>query len=173
MTDTPRLLLDSEQIAQKVTRIAYEIYERNFEQEAIVLAGVIDRGYHLAELIANELDKVSHFSRKEGTLTLVEVSLEKFTQQQTETIFNVPMTDFDGKSIVLVDDVLNTGRTLAYCLPSFLKRPISNLEIAVLVNRSHSQFPVMANYTGLELATTLQEHIEVVFESNRKGVYLR
>ncbi|WKN44437.1 phosphoribosyltransferase family protein [Tunicatimonas pelagia] len=172
MTDSSRLLLDQKQIAQKVIRIAYEIYERNFEQEAIILAGVLDRGYHLAELIAKELDKVSHFSSSEGSLKLVKVSLKKFTQQQTQVTFNVPVTDFDGNSIVLVDDVLNTGRTLAYCIPSFLERSISKLEIAVLVNRSHIQFPVMANYTGLELATTLQEHIEVVFKPDSEGVYL-
>lgn len=171
-TDSSRLLLNSKQITQKVTRIAYEIYERNFDQETIILAGVLDRGYHLAELIVKELDKISHFSRDEESLKLVQVSLEKFTQQQTRVEFNVPVTDFDGNSIILVDDVLNTGRTLAYCLPSFLERPVSKLEIAVLVNRSHIQFPVMANYTGLELATTLQEHIEVQFEPGSEGIYL-
>ncbi len=172
-TDSPRLLLNAEQITQKVTRIAYQIYERNFAQEKIILAGVLDRGYHLAELIVKELNKISHFSEDKGSLKLVEVSLKKFTQQQTQVEFNVPVTDFDGNSVILVDDVLNTGRTLAYCLPSLLERPISSLEIAVLVNRSHIQFPVMANYTGLELATTLQEHIEVMFDPDSEGVYLR
>lgn len=167
-----RLLLTSEEITQKVKRIAYEIYERNFDQDSLILAGILDRGYYLAERIAKQLSLISHFSTEKGNLSLVEVSIEKFTDQQAQVTFNVPVTDFDNQSIILVDDVLNTGRTLAYCLPPFLKRSIRKLEIAVLVNRSHIQFPVMASYTGLELATTLQEHIEVVFESSKEGVYL-
>lgn len=171
--DSARLLLTPEEITQKVKRIAYEIYERNFDQDSLILAGILDRGYYLAERIAKQLGLISHFSLKKGNLSLVEVSIEKFTDQQAQVAFDVPVADFDDRSIILVDDVLNTGRTLAYCLPPFLKRSIRKLEIAVLVNRSHIQFPVMASYTGLELATTLQEHIEVVFESSKEGVYLR
>ena len=171
-TDTSRLLLTSDQISQKVRRITYEIYERNFEQQSLILAGVVDRGYLLAQRIAQQLSTISHFSSENGNLTLVEVSIEKFTSQQTQVAFNVPESDFDNQSIILVDDVLNTGRTLAYCIPPFLQQPIRKLEIAVLVNRSHIQFPVLASYTGLELATTLQEHIEVVFSGDNEGVYL-
>jgi len=173
MTDTSRLLLTPDQISQKVRRISYEIYERNFEQQKLILAGVLDRGYLLAQRIAEQLSAISHFSSEKGNLTLVEVSIEKFTNQQTQVEFNVPESDFANQSIILVDDVLNTGRTLAYCIPPFLQQPIKKLEIAVLVNRSHIQFPVLASYTGLELATTLQEHIEVVFGGDREGVYLR
>ena len=169
---TSRLLLTPEQITQKVQRIAYEIYERNFDQDRLMIAGVLDRGYHLAERICRQLDRISHFSAEKNTLVLVEVSIEKFTAQQTQVSFNVPVADFEGQCIILVDDVLNTGRTLAYCMSPFLQQPIKKLEIAVLVNRSHIQFPVMASYTGLELATTLQEHIDVVFDSESEGVYL-
>jgi pyrimidine operon attenuation protein/uracil phosphoribosyltransferase len=172
MTDTSRLLLTPDQISQKVRRISYEIYERNFEQDSLILAGVLDRGYLLAMRIAQQLSAISHFSSDKGNLSLVKVSIEKFTNQQTQIAFNVSESDFASKSIILVDDVLNTGRTLAYCIPPFLKQPITKLEIAVLVNRSHIQFPVLASYTGLELATTLQEHIEVVFGGDHEGVYL-
>nr|WKN36959.1 phosphoribosyltransferase family protein [Tunicatimonas sp. TK19036] len=168
-----RLLLTPEQITQKVKRIAYEIYERNFDQDSLLIAGVLDRGYYLAERICQELDHISHFSAEKNTLSLVEVSIQKFTEQQTQVSFNVPEAAFAEQSIILVDDVLNTGRTLAYCLSPFLKQPIKKIEIAVLVNRSHIQFPVMASYTGLELATTLQEHIEVVFDNESEGVFLR
>lgn len=167
-----RLLLTPEQITQKVKRIAYEIYERNFDQESLLIAGVLDRGYYLAERICRELDHISHFSAEKNTLSLVKVSIEKFTEQQTQVSFNIPESAFADQSIILVDDVLNTGRTLAYCLSPFLKQTIKKIEIAVLVNRSHIQFPVMASYTGLELATTLQEHIEVVFDHENEGVYL-
>ncbi|MEQ9443500.1 MAG: phosphoribosyltransferase family protein [Cyclobacteriaceae bacterium] len=167
-----RLLLTPGQITQKVKRIAYEIYERNFDQNRLLIAGVLDRGYRLAERICSQLDEISHFSMEKNTLTLVEVTIEKFTAKQSQVVFNVPTTDFEDQCIILVDDVLNTGRTLAYCMSPFLEQPIKKLEIAVLVNRSHIQFPVMASYTGLELSTTLPEHIEVVFDSENEGVYL-
>lgn len=173
MIDTSRLLLTPDQISQKVRRISYEIYERNFDQSSLILAGVLDRGYVLAQRLAEQLSAISPFSSEKGNLTLVEVSIKKFTSQQTQVAFNLPESNFADQSIILVDDVLNTGRTLAYCIPPFLQQPIRKLEIAVLVNRSHIQFPVLASYTGLELATTLQEHIEVVFGGNNEGVYLR
>jgi pyrimidine operon attenuation protein/uracil phosphoribosyltransferase len=78
-----------------------------------------------------------------------------------------------NKVIVLLDDVLNTGRTLAYSLKPFLNVEIKKLHTAVLVDRNHKQFPIAADYIGYALSTTIQEHIEVVLEDNERfGVYL-
>ncbi|HLU89605.1 MAG TPA: phosphoribosyltransferase family protein, partial [Cyclobacteriaceae bacterium] len=80
--------------------------------------------------------------------------------------------DFGGKCVIVVDDVLNTGRTLVYALQPFLREPVRKVEIAVLVNRSHKLFPVTPDYTGYELATTLSEHITVYLDPVNSTVHL-
>lgn len=170
---TSRMILRAEEIDQKIRRIAYEIYERNFQDSQLIVAGIDDRGYALAKRIADHLDEISHFQFAKQSLTLVKVSLQKFTREQCDVSLSCPVEDLDGKNIILVDDVLNTGRTLAYSMRPFLERNLHQLEIAVLVNRSHSKFPVVASYTGYELATTLEEHIEVVLNGEQSAVYLK
>ena len=169
---TSKLILDAEQIRRKITRIAYEIYERNFEEEALIVAGVVDRGYRLAERICAVLNQVSTFTFTQGNLHLIRVALPKFTAQQAEVRIDYDHEQLAGKSVILVDDVMNTGKTLAYCVCPFLRHPIKKLETAVLVNRSHIQFPVSVSYTGYALATTLHEHIEVILDEHQ-AVYLK
>lgn len=160
-------VLDPEQILQKIRRIAYEIYENNFEEDPLVLAGIEGQGHLLAGMLQQELQKISGRAVK-----LVKVSLDKGAPAQSEIALDCSLEELTGSAIVLADDVLNTGRTLAYSLKPFLQNKIKKLEIAVLVNRSHTSFPVQAKYTGYELATTLTEHIRVVLEGDAKGVYL-
>lgn len=168
-----RLILNEDQIRKKIRRIAFEVYERNYLEEKLIIAGIMGRGYTLAKMIADELEGISHFKVEKNTLVLVEVSLEKFAPFQGEVSLNHSSDILDRASIVLVDDVLNTGKTLAHSLQPFLQKEIKKLEIAVLVNRSHTLFPISADYTGYELATTLQEHIEVVLEKDQLNVYLK
>ena len=168
-----QLILDAEQIQRKITRIAYEIYEHNFGAEQLIIAGVVDRGYQLAKRICTVLDRDSTFSFAQNNLSLIKVSRTKFTEQQTEVAIDYDCEQLPDRSVVLVDDVLNTGRTLAYCISPFLRYPIKKLETAVLVNRSHIQFPVSISYTGYALATTLQEHIEVVLDDDHQAVFLK
>ncbi|WKN29794.1 phosphoribosyltransferase family protein [Porifericola rhodea] len=174
---TPRIILGADEIQQKIRRIAYEVYERNYEAQSLILAGIVDRGFALAERIGTALNEISHFKFKpvstERKLQLVKIHLEKFTHEQCKVELDCSLEQLDGQRIVLIDDVLNTGRTLAYSMRPFLDRPIQQMEIAVLVNRSHSKFPVVANYTGYELATTLEEHIEVILDGERDAVYLK
>lgn len=180
-SESPRLILNTDLIQQKIRRIAYEIYERNFKNQQLILAGIVDRGFALAERIGQELNTISHFKYagastaepSKASLQLVKIHLEKFTNEQCEVKLDYPLEQLDGKRIILVDDVLNTGRTLAYSMRPFLEQNISQMEIAVLVNRSHSKFPVIANYTGYELATTLEEHIEVILDGKADAVYLK
>ena len=169
---TPKLILDAEQIRRKITRIAYEIYERNFEEEHLLVAGIIDRGYRLAERICAVLDRDSTFTFDRKNLHLIQVALSKHDQLPAEVTIDYDKKQLAGKSVILVDDVLNTGKTLAHCVCPFLRYPIKKLETAVLVNRSHIQFPISVTYTGYALATTLHEHIEVVLD-NQQAVYLK
>ena len=171
--ENARLILNADQIQKKVRRIAFEVYERNYLETKLIIAGITGRGYELAKMIGRELEKISHFKEETHALKLVEVSLEKFAPFQGEVSLDCALDGLEDASIVLVDDVLNTGKTLAHSLKPFLQKTIKKLEIAVLVNRSHTLFPISADYTGYELATTLQEHIEVILETENLAVYLK
>jgi pyrimidine operon attenuation protein/uracil phosphoribosyltransferase len=166
MTDSRTRILDADQVKQKIRRMAYQMYEENFKEKAIVLAGVDGQGYVLAGLIALEYQRIA-----ETDVKVVRVSMDKVTPEKHPVTLDCSMQELKKKSIVLVDDVLNTGRTLAYALKPFLDTDVKKLEIAVLVNRSHSKFPVFPRYSGLELATTLNDHVEVIL-GKEPAVYL-
>lgn len=168
MTDKPtqNLILTENQILQKIKRMAYEIYENNFREKELIIAGIFDKGFLLAQMLRDELEDISPLR-----VILVKVEVDKQARVQSEVKLDCERGILENKCVILVDDVLNSGRTLAYSLKPFLNTRINKLEIAVLVNRSHKLFPVSANYTGYELSTTIEEHIEVKLDE-QKGVYL-
>lgn len=159
------LILDSRQVKQKIKRMAYEIFEHNFKEKTIVLAGISGQGYILAELLAKNVESISPLQIK-----LVRVTLDKLAPQQSDVTLDTDLKDLKKKCIILVDDVLNTGRTFAYGLKPFLTIEVKKIETAVLVNRSHPLFPIYPQYTGYELATTLRDHVEV--NLSEETVYL-
>lgn len=161
------LILDADQVRQKIRRMAFEIYEHNFDSKALVVAGIEGYGYTLAKMLTDHLAKISPLAVK-----LVKVTLDKSSPQLSEIGLDCDLKEIKKKSIVLVDDVLNTGRTFAYGMKPFLSTEVKKIETAVLVNRSHALFPIYPKYTGYELATTLKEHVEVRLEKNDTGVYL-
>lgn len=161
------LILDAAQIRQKIKRMAFEIYENNFKEKSIVVAGIEGQGYVLAKLLCREIEAIAPVKT-----ILVKLSIDKELPQQSEVTLDTDMKEIRKKCIILVDDVLNTGRTFAYSLKPFLNIEVKKIEIAVLVNRSHTLFPVYSQYTGYELATTLREHVEVVL-GKENAVYLK
>lgn len=168
MSDKKILILDKKQIQQKVTRMAYQIWEDNLDETELVIAGIIDCGYTLAERLQKELERISGIK-----VVLMKISLDK-NISHLQAFTDVPIEDCANKVVVLTDDVLNSGRTLAYGLGVFLNIPLKKLRTAVLVNRSHRIFPVSPDFTGLDLATVIKEHVDVILhESEDDAVYLR
>ena len=161
------LVLNDAQINQKIRRMACEIYENNFKENSIVLAGIEGQGYLLAQILSEELGRISPIIPK-----VVKVSLDKLSPLQSEVVLDCDLKEIKKKCIVLIDDVLNTGRTLAYGLKPFLAIDVKKIEVAVLVNRSHSLFPIMPTYMGYELSTTLKDHVEVILKKKKSSVYL-
>ncbi len=161
------LVLNAAQVAQKIRRIAFEIYENNFSEKTLVLAGIDGQGYAFARILEKELKAISSLK-----ITLAKVSLDKLLPVQSEVTLDMPMSEMKKKCIVLIDDVLNSGRTLAYAMKPFLTIEVKRIEVAVLVNRSHTVFPIVPTYSGFALATTLTDHVEVMLGKDA-AVHLR
>lgn len=164
---TANLILDKKQTLQKIRRIAFEIYENNFKEKEIVLAGVVEMGYSFAQLLQKELESISPIK-----VILVKVTLDKEAPSQSEVSLDIPIEQLKNKTIIVTDDVLNTGKTLAYSLKPFLDIKVKKLQTAVVVNRGHHSFPIIADYVGLSMATSLKERIEVLLKGKEAGVYL-
>jgi pyrimidine operon attenuation protein/uracil phosphoribosyltransferase len=167
MVGEKSLILEAAQVKQKIRRMAYEIYEHNIKEKSIVVAGIDGQGYVLAKLLIKEVESISPLKA-----SLVKVSLNKLEPQQGEVVLDTEVKVLKKKCIILVDDVLNTGRTFAYGMKPFLEIEVKKIEVAVLVNRSHTLFPIYPQYTGYELATTIRDHVEVVL-GKETAVYLR
>ena len=166
MTSAENLILNKQQIQQKISRMAYEIYENNYLEKKLYVAG-IPSGYKLAKLLAKELKNISPF---EITLLKIEISNEKIGSKSIKV--DCDPEDLKGEVLILVDDVLHTGKTFLRSLRPFLDAEVKKIETVVLVDRSHKLFPISSDYVGYELSTTLNDHIEVVLDSGNFGVYL-
>ena len=162
------LILDEIQIDQKIRRIAYEILENNFEEKVLYIAGIQGPGYVLAEKIKTELEKISDIE-----VELLKLAIDKQSPTQNEIEIDGALSTVKNKVVLLVDDVQHTGKTFAYSLRPFLNIKVKKIEIAVLVNRAHTSFPIAPTYTGYELSTTINDHIHVLLEDGKKGVYLQ
>lgn len=159
-------ILDKKQLQQKVNRLAWQVYERNYTQKEIVIVGIEKRGVVLSKRLANVISDISDLKVRIAT-----ISLDKDNPYSSEIIFSLDSKKIENKVVILVDDVLNSGKTLMYATKEFLSVPIQKLSTLVLVNRNHNRFPIKADYEGMSLSTTLQEHINVVFGKD-EGVYL-
>ena len=160
-------ILDHQKIEQKINRIAYQIFEDNYKEEKLIVAGIASNGFILAQLLANKLKEISKIE-----IILEELHINKKNPINSKVQLNLTSDDVKNQTIILVDDVLNSGRTMMYGLQHFLSAPLKRLSTVVLVNRSHKRFPVNADYVGLSLSTTLKERIEVSFEKNNYNAYL-
>ncbi len=149
-----QLVLDASQVEKKITRICYEIYEANLEEELVILYGITKKGYLLAQRLAKGIESLS---------PLKVVCLKATLIKKDAFVPSVELEHFDlnKKSVLIVDDVLNTGYTLAYVFKEVLNHPVKKISTVVLVDRKHRRFPVRADIVGLTLSTTLESHIEV------------
>ncbi len=171
MPQTRTIILDEKKINQKINRIAWQIYEHYYKEEEIILSGIVDNGFIMAQRIAKVLEEISPLK-----VRTVKIALNKSAPLTEPVISELKSEDVKNKVLIVVDDVLDSGKTLIYGVKHFLQFPVKHLKTVVLVDRSHRIYPVRADYVGLTLATTLQEQIRVEFKGNgveNDGVYLQ
>ena len=149
------VILNEKEITYKIRRIAFQIYESNVEENEIILAGIDKNGYILAQKLKAVLQNISPIKP-----ILCKVVINK-KNPQSPVKTSIPETEYADKSLVLIDDVLNSGTTLIYGVKHFLNVPLKQFKTAVLVNRNHKKYPIKADFKGLSLSTSLHEHIEI------------
>ena len=165
--NTNTKILDATAIDQKINRLAWQVYEDNLQNNEVLIIGICGRGEILASKLANVISQISSIKIAVGTL-----NLDKDNPYDTNVSLDLDIADFTNKVIILVDDVLNSGKSLIYAAKYFLNSPLVKLSTVVLVDRNHNRYPIKSDYVGLSLATTLQEYISVLLDGKRKGVYL-
>jgi pyrimidine operon attenuation protein/uracil phosphoribosyltransferase len=160
-------ILAHNQVQKILRRMAYQIYEKHFDQKEIIFAAISGQGVQVAKLVQTELQEISKIK-----ITLLEVSISKDKPEFNSAKVLFEPKQIKDKPVIMFDDVLNTGRTLVYGMHPFLKEQVKSIQVAVLVDRNHKSFPVSADYIGLSLQTTLQEHVAVVMKAGKITAYL-
>lgn len=150
-------ILDHNQIIQKVKRLSYQIAERNLNEKSIAILGINNNGLRFAKMVKAELSAIL----PDTELILSNISLNPANPLSEPITVSAETEELKGRSIIIIDDVANTGRTLYYALHPLMNMVPKCIEVAVLVNREHKSFPIKVDYQGLSLATTLKENIQV------------
>ncbi len=154
------IILDHIRIERTIKRIAFQIVEHCHEQDVITLIGVKPRGVWVAEQIQTALNEISEFNVSFGTIDIDDLS----DLQSLKSIV-------EGHNVVLIDDVIKSGETMMITASAIVSLKPQLLITASLVDRKHRRFPIQSDFTGLTLATTLQEHIQLVIEP-KPTIYL-
>ena len=163
---TKKIIMTPEDIRRSLARIAHEIIERNKTTEHLVLVGMRTRGVPLAKRLAANMEDLEHLKIPVGALdiSLYRDDLSSLNPQPTVQRTDIPV-NIDGESVVLVDDVLYTGRSTRAAMDALidLGRPRS-IQLAVLIDRGHRELPIRADYVGRNIPSSRDEEIRVQLE---------
>lgn len=159
-------VLTKEEIARAVTRMSHEILEKNNGSQHLVIIGIRTRGYALAERIAEAINRIDGVMLPVGALDITLYRDDLSVVAEQPVIHNTEIDfDIEGKIVVLVDDVLYTGRTIRSALNALIDfgRPRS-IQLAILVDRGHRELPIRADYVGKNLPTSQNELVQLKLE---------
>ncbi len=156
-----KVIIDSQTIKRTVRRISYEIIEKNQNLEDIVILGIKTRGVNLAKRIVENIEAIEGVTVPNGDL-----DVRPYRDDVAETInTELPKLNVVNKTVILVDDVLYTGRTIRSAMDAVMDMGrASKIQLAVLVDRGHRELPVTANYVGKNIPTSKSEKVKVLFE---------
>ena len=160
-------ILNNDDVEKKIARIAFQIIEEYFEDKELLIVGISKNGF----LLAGKIAKLVQRDLPKSTINLIELSINKRNPLK-ENVTISPNLIFENKKVILVDDVLNSGKTLMHAASYIVSKDIKKMKTVVLVDRRHRNFPIKADWVGLTLSTTIQEHINVEILENDISVYL-
>lgn len=160
-------ILSHQEIQQKITRLGYEVLENCFEEPTIFLGGICGNGIVLAEKLKKVIQQES-----DQNVVLFEIKVNKDEPWKDPVQLSIPQSELKHGYIILVDDVLNSGKTMQYSLVKILEEPTKAIKTVALVDRTHRRYPIKADFVGLSLSTTLKERVEINLNDTNSEAYL-
>ncbi|MFQ5750818.1 MAG: bifunctional pyr operon transcriptional regulator/uracil phosphoribosyltransferase PyrR [bacterium] len=169
-------IIDSEGLHRTITRLAHEIVERNRGAENLVIVGIRTRGVPLAERLIKKIELIENRKLPLGILDITMYRDDVFKKMKQPKVRKTEIGfEIDGKIVILVDDVLYTGRTIRAALDAIIDfgRP-TKIQLAVLIDRGHRELPIRADYVGEMVTTAMEEEVKVFVKEldDRDGVFL-
>jgi pyrimidine operon attenuation protein/uracil phosphoribosyltransferase len=161
------IILNHIQIQQKINRLGHQIIENCFEEPTIYIGGICGNGYVLAEKLGNIITNSS-----DQNVVVFEIIVDKEEPWNHKINLNIDETLLKNAYIFIVDDVLNSGKTMQYSLLKILERPTKSIKTVALVDRTHRRYPIKADFVGLSLSTTLKERVEIELNDTEAKAYL-
>lgn len=152
-------LLDASKAQQIIKRMAYEIYEHNIDEKEITLIGIQERGVDIAHLLQKEIEAISK-------LKIISTSIDMDKTNPLNPII-IDKIKIANKNIIIVDDVANSGKTVLYAMKTLLNEIPKKIQVAVLIDRKHKQFPISSDFVGMQISTTIKENIKVIVEKGQ------
>lgn len=162
-----QVILSHLQIEQKINRLAHQILENTFEENTVFIAGIEGNGSVLAELIAEIIRKNTH-----QEINFFTIKMDKDTPLASAIELSIEKEKINDSCVILIDDVLNSGKTMQYALGKLLEQPLRIIKTVALVDRKHRRYPIKADFVGLSLSTTLKEHVKVSLEKGNYSAHL-
>tara|TARA_A100001035_G_C27466855_1_gene357085 strand:- start:45 stop:542 length:498 start_codon:yes stop_codon:yes gene_type:complete len=159
-------ILNKQQIEQKLTRIAWQIYESNYKESLIVLAGISGNGFIIAKRLVPIIEKISKLK-----VLLSEIKINKKEPFSSAIHLSIIEEEYTDRVIVMVDDVVNSGKTMIYGVKHFLNAPVKKITTTALINRKHLRFPIRTDFAGIVLSTSIKDHVAVELGDD-DGVYI-
>ena len=159
-------ILSKKQIQQKLNRIAWEIFEANYQESVIVIAGISGNGFLIAQRLSSIIKEISEIE-----ILLTEITINKKEPFNSPIELSLEEKDYTGKVVILTDDVINSGKTMIYGVKHFLNVPIKKINTTALIDRKHPRFPIRTDYAGLVLSTSIKDHVAVELGED-EGVYV-
>ena len=160
-------ILDSSAFQLKLTRLSHQLIENIFEEEIVYFGGIHGNGFEMAKALVKATNENCDIQTK-----LFEITVNKEEPWAEEITLSIPIVDLKNAYIILVDDVLNSGKTMQYTLVKFLQQGTKAIKTVAMVDRKHRRYPIKADFVGLSLSTTLQERVEVFAKDGQFEAYL-
>lgn len=160
-------ILNNQEIRQKLVRLAHQIIENTWDEKEIFIGGIAGNGFEMAKELVQIIQNNS-----DQSVQVFEIHVNKEQPWSEEVRLSVDQEKLKNAFIFLVDDVLNSGKTMQYTLVKFLQHPTKAIKTVAMVDRKHRRYPIKADFVGISLSTTLKERVEVFYKNDEFEAFL-